>query len=114
MSRRRGRQVSTTVVSTCLSSHEHRQGTTLFVVIIFGLPLMPPAPAGPPKDLNDGLLHGQDQAPEQPPNLWYAQRQARPCWALKAARPLRFWTGGGLFFNASTAMGPARKTTKSA
>jgi hypothetical protein len=61
----------------------------LFVVIILGEPLMPPAPAGPGKDLGDGLLHGGDHVPEQPPHLGHAQREARPRWALKAARLLR-------------------------
>jgi hypothetical protein len=71
-------QSTTTVVSTGLSSHEQRQGTTLFVVIICGEPLMPPTPAGPGEDLDHGLLHGQDEAPEQSPNLGHAQRDLRP------------------------------------
>jgi hypothetical protein len=72
---------------------------------------MPPTPAGPGEDLDHGVLHGQDEAPEPSPHLWHAQRDVRPRCAVTGTRPLRFWTGGRLFVNASTAMGPARQTT---
>jgi integron integrase len=70
--------VSTTVVSICLSSREQRQGATLFVVIVVGEPLMPPTPTGPGEDLTHSLLRGQDETPEQSPNLGHAQRDVRP------------------------------------
>jgi hypothetical protein len=70
--------ISTTVVSICLSSREQRQGATLFVVIVVGEPLMPPTPTGPGEDLTHSLLRGQDETPEQSPNLGHAQRDVRP------------------------------------
>src|ERR1700752_1448972 len=105
---------STTVVSTCLSSREQRQGAPLFGGIILGEPLMPPTPAGPGENLDHGLRHGQDETPEPSPNLGHTQRDVRPRGSLQDARPLRFWTGGGRFLTIPTALGPARRTTKRA
>jgi hypothetical protein len=100
---------STTVVSKCLCGQQPMQGATLFVVIILGELLMPPAPAGPGQDVVGGLLHGQDQPPQEPPNLGHAQREARPRLALNAVSGLTSGGGGRLFFNCSSAMAPARK-----
>jgi hypothetical protein len=83
-------------------------------VIVLGQALMPTAPAGPRQALLGSLLHGEDQPPQQPSQLRDAQRGRRPRRALNPARILRAWVGGRLFFNASTAMVPARITTKSA
>src|SRR5262245_16159328 len=70
---------------------------------------MPPAPAGPGQDVLGGLLHGQDQPPQEPSNLRHAQREARQRLALNAVRGLTSGGGGRLFFSCSTAMAPARK-----
>ena len=83
-------------------------------MIVLGQALMPTAPAGPGQDLLGGLLHGEDQPPQEPPQLRDAQRDRRPRRALNAARMLRSRVGGRLFFNASTAIVPARITTKNA
>jgi len=85
-----------------------------FEVIVGRSALMPSAPTGPRANMLDGLPRGQDQPAEQPPYLGHAQREERPRLALNAARLLRAWGGGRLFFNASTAMAPARSTTSRA
>ena len=83
-------------------------------VIIFGQALMPAAPVGPRQDLAGRLLHRQDHAPEEAANLLNAQRDSRPRSALNAAKLLLDCGGGRLFFNASTAMAPARSTVSRA
>ena len=42
---------------------------TTFVVIVLGQALMPTAPAGPREDLLGGLLHREDQPPQEPPQF---------------------------------------------
>src|ERR687897_1604216 len=88
--------------------------TTTLVVIMFGAGLMPAPPVRPGQDVVRRLLHSQDHAPEEPANLLDAQRHARPRPALKAARLLPRGGAGRLFFNASTAIAPARRTVRSA
>ena len=61
-----------------------------------------------------GLLDGQDQPPQQPANLRNTQREASPRLALNTVRELLSGGGPRLFFNASTAMAPARKTVNRA
>jgi hypothetical protein len=84
------------------------------VVIILGHALMPAAPLRPRQDLGHGLLQGQDEPPQEPPNLRDTQGEPRPRWALNPVRPLGSWGDGRLFFNASTAIAPARKPTNKA
>jgi len=47
-----------------------------------------PAPLRPSQHVAGCLPHGQDQAPQQPPNLGDAMREGRPRLALNAARGL--------------------------
>ena len=86
-----------------------KRHTTLLIVIIAGETLMPTAPPGPRHDPLGGLLHSQDQPPQEPTNLGDAQREESPRLALNAANELASRAGGRLFFNCSTAMAPARK-----
>src|SRR4030095_11848885 len=44
----------------------------------------------------------------------HAHREARPRWALNVPSGLAVWGGGRLFFNASTAIVPARMTVSRA
>jgi hypothetical protein len=82
--------------------------------MILGDRLMPTAPLRPRQDVAGGLLHSQDQAPQQAADLRHAQGDRSPRPALKAARLRRSWGGGRLFFNASTAIVPARRTVNKA
>src|SRR5262245_46509 len=103
-----------TVVIKCSSGPCLGHGLTTRIVVILGSALVPTAPLRPGQGLVNGLLHGHDQPPQQPPQLWNAQRQDRPRLALNAAKLLCCWTGGKVFVNASTAMAPARMTGNSA
>jgi hypothetical protein len=60
------------------------------------------------------LRHGQDHTPEALANLLNAPQDGRPRPALKVARWLPGGGPGRRFFNASTAMAPARRTVRSA
>ena len=80
-------------------------------MIVWGQALMPTAPAGPREDLLGGLLHREDQPPQEPPQFGDAERDQRPWWAVNAARVLRSWAGVRLFFNTAMAISPARITT---
>jgi hypothetical protein len=75
---------------------------------------MPAAPVRPGQEVTSGLLHGQDQPPQQPAHLGHPQWEARPRLALNTARECLFCGGSRRFLNASTAMLPARKTVNSA
>src|SRR5256886_10456903 len=71
------------------------------------------APPPPPRQGGEGAhggAHTKPNPPQQPPQLGHAQREARPRRALNAASGLATWGGGRLFFNASTAIVPARMT----
>jgi hypothetical protein len=61
--------------------------------MVLGQALMPTVPTGPREDLLGGLLPGEDQPPQPPPQLGDAQRGRRPCRALHPARgaPLLGW-----------------------
>jgi hypothetical protein len=83
-------------------------------VIVLGHVLMPAAPVGRRQDLVGGLLHRQDQAPQEAPYLRNTQRGVRPRVARNAPRLLRSCTEGRLFLSASTALVPARKTVNRA
>jgi hypothetical protein len=98
---------NTTVASKCLSSQERRQCATLFVVMIGGELWMPPTPPGPRDALVGGLLHGQDQPPQEPTPLGDAQREERPRLALNAVRGLPSGGGGRLW--AGRVREPARR-----
>src|SRR5882672_6134134 len=97
-------QANTTVAIKVLGRQGLRNYPTTVIVGGGRQLLMPPAPAGPGDHVLGGLLHGQDHAPQQPPQLGHAQREARPRRALKAARGWCVWTGGRLFCNASPAI----------
>src|SRR5919202_4190507 len=87
---------------------------TALIVVILSDSLVRPAPLRQSQDVARRLWHGQDQAPQQPPQLGDTQREARPRRALNAASGLASWGGGSLFFNASTAILPARMTVSRA
>jgi hypothetical protein len=88
--------------------------TTLLIVIIAAETLMPRATPGPSRDLLGGLLHSQDQPPQEPTNRRDAQREESPPLALNAANGLASRAGGRLFLNCSTAMAPDRKMVRRA
>jgi hypothetical protein len=75
---------------------------------------MRPAPRRPGEHVAEGLLHRQDQAPQQPASLGDAQGHPSPQRALKAVKRLLGWQDDRLFFNISTAMTPARRTVSRA
>jgi hypothetical protein len=83
-------------------------------MVVLGNRLMPPAPLRPRQDVVDGVRHGEHQTPQQPANLRDTQGNPRPRLALNAARLLSAWGRGRLFFNASTAIVPARMTVSRA
>jgi len=109
-----GTLLSTTVVLQWLRCQCINCCAATRVVIVFGAGLMPAPPVRPGQDVVRRLLHGQHHAPEEPANLLDAQWDARPRSALKAARLLPREGVGRLFFNASTAIAPARRTARSA
>jgi len=110
----RTRHLSTIVVIQCLRGQCVNGYATTLVRIMFGAGLMPAPPVRPGQDVVRRLRHGQDHAPEEPANLLDAQRHARPCPALKAARRPPRGGAGRRFLNASTAIAPARRTVRSA
>ena len=77
-------------------------------MVIDGGGLVPPTPLRLAEDMMGGLRYGQDEPPEQPPPCGNAQREERPRLALNAANGLASDGGCRLFFNASTAIVPAR------
>ena len=77
-------------------------------MVILGNTLMVLTPLRPGQDVAGGLRHGQHSPPQQPPQLRHAQREVRPRRALNAASGLASGGDHRLFFNAWTAIVPAR------
>jgi hypothetical protein len=83
-------------------------------MVLLGHVLMVLTPLRPGQDVAGGLGYGPHEPPPQAPQLGHAPWEARPRWALNAARGLTPWGGGRLFFHISTALVPARMTVSTA